>query len=100
MRLTELRLVYKDCFVGTLSQSLLPAAFVDKRRSGGGVTGQALVGAVRDRAVIMFDDLISTARRCSARPGAAAKPGQPGSSRRRRTASSWGRRLPSSPTAG
>jgi ribose-phosphate pyrophosphokinase len=47
------------------------AAFVEKRRSGGVVTGDLLVGEVRDRAVIIFDDLISTgttlqraARRC------------------------------------
>jgi ribose-phosphate pyrophosphokinase len=47
------------------------AAFVEKRRSGGVVTGDLLVGEVRDRAVILFDDLISTgttlqraARRC------------------------------------
>jgi ribose-phosphate pyrophosphokinase len=47
------------------------AAFVEKRRSGGVVSGELLVGEVRDRAVIIFDDLISTggtlqraARRC------------------------------------
>jgi ribose-phosphate pyrophosphokinase len=36
------------------------AAFVEKRRSGGVVTGDLLVGEVRDRAAIIFDDLIST----------------------------------------
>jgi ribose-phosphate pyrophosphokinase len=36
------------------------AAFVEKRRSGGVVTGDLLVGDVRDRAAILFDDLIST----------------------------------------
>jgi ribose-phosphate pyrophosphokinase len=47
------------------------AAFVEKRRSGGVVSGELLVGEVRDRAVVIFDDLISTggtllraARRC------------------------------------
>jgi ribose-phosphate pyrophosphokinase len=47
------------------------AAFVEKRRSGGVVSGEMLVGDVHDRAVIIFDDLISTggtlqraARRC------------------------------------
>ncbi len=47
------------------------AAFVEKRRSGGVVSGELLVGEVKDRAVIIFDDLISTggtlqraARRC------------------------------------
>ena len=47
------------------------AAFVEKRRAGGVVSGELLVGEVRDRAVIIFDDLISTggtlqraARRC------------------------------------
>jgi ribose-phosphate pyrophosphokinase len=34
--------------------------FVEKRRSGGVVSGQLLVGDVRDRTVILFDDLIST----------------------------------------
>jgi len=48
------------------------AAFVEKRRSGGVVTGELLIGEVRDRTVIIFDDLISTggtlqraARKCS-----------------------------------
>jgi ribose-phosphate pyrophosphokinase len=36
------------------------AAFVEKQRSGGVVTGELLVGDVSDRAVIIFDDLIST----------------------------------------
>jgi ribose-phosphate pyrophosphokinase len=36
------------------------AAFVEKWRSGGVVTGELLVGEARDRAVIIFDDLIST----------------------------------------
>jgi len=47
------------------------AAFVEKRRSGGVVSGELLVGEVQDRTVIIFDDLISTggtlqraARRC------------------------------------
>jgi ribose-phosphate pyrophosphokinase len=49
------------------------AAFVEKRRSSGVVSGELLVGEVRDRAVVIFDDLISTggtlqraARRCRA----------------------------------
>jgi ribose-phosphate pyrophosphokinase len=52
-------------------QEELTAAFVEKRRSGGVVTGDLLVGEVRDRVVILFEDLISTgttlqraARRC------------------------------------
>ena len=36
------------------------AGFVEKRRSGGVVTSDLLIGEVRDRAVIIFDDLIST----------------------------------------
>jgi ribose-phosphate pyrophosphokinase len=47
------------------------AAFVEKRRSGGVVSGEMLVGDVQGRAVVIFDDLISTggtlqraARRC------------------------------------
>ena len=36
------------------------AAFVEKRRSGGVVTGELLVGEVQGRAVIILDDLISS----------------------------------------
>jgi ribose-phosphate pyrophosphokinase len=36
------------------------AGFVDKQRAGGVVTGDLFVGDVRDRAVILFDDMIST----------------------------------------
>ncbi len=36
------------------------AGFVDKQRAGGVVSGDLFVGDVRDRAVILFDDLIST----------------------------------------
>ncbi|MGE5271218.1 MAG: ribose-phosphate diphosphokinase [Thiohalocapsa sp.] len=36
------------------------AGFVDKQRAGGVVTGDLFVGDVRDRAVILYDDLIST----------------------------------------
>lgn len=36
------------------------AAYVEKKRSGGGVSGGALVGEVAGRAVILLDDLIST----------------------------------------
>jgi len=36
------------------------AAFVEKRRALGVVSGEMLVGEVQDRAVIIFDDLIST----------------------------------------
>jgi ribose-phosphate pyrophosphokinase len=36
------------------------AAFVGKRRSGGVVTGEQLVGEVHGRAAIIFDDLIGT----------------------------------------
>src|SRR6266404_3900846 len=36
------------------------AAFVDKRRSGGVISGDTLVGDVRGRVVIILDDLIST----------------------------------------
>lgn len=46
------------------------AAFVEKQRSGGVVTGEILVGDVRGRTAILFDDLISTGttlRRAAAR---------------------------------
>ena len=73
------------------------AAFVEKRRSGGVVSGELLVGEVRDRAVVIFDDLISTggtllraARRCR-------EAGANGYLQRRRTACSWARHPPSSP---
>lgn len=36
------------------------AGFVEKRRAGGVVSGDILVGDVRDRLVILFDDLVST----------------------------------------
>jgi ribose-phosphate pyrophosphokinase len=36
------------------------AGFAEKRRSGGVVSGDILVGEIRDRVVILFDDLIST----------------------------------------
>jgi len=36
------------------------AGFVDKQRAGGVVTGDLFVGDVSDRAVILYDDLIST----------------------------------------
>lgn len=36
------------------------AGFVDKQRAGGVVTGDLFVGDVRGRAVILYDDLIST----------------------------------------
>jgi ribose-phosphate pyrophosphokinase len=36
------------------------AGFVDKRRAGGVVSGDLFVGDVKDRAAILFDDLIST----------------------------------------
>jgi ribose-phosphate pyrophosphokinase len=36
------------------------AGFVDKQRAGGVVTGDLFVGDVADRAVILFDDLISS----------------------------------------
>jgi ribose-phosphate pyrophosphokinase len=52
-----------DAFRRALAAELqqeLAAGFVDKRRSGGVVSGDLLVGEVQDRAVILFDDLIST----------------------------------------
>lgn len=46
-----------------LSQVLgreVPSAYVEKKRSGGVVSGGTLVGSVEGRAVIILDDLIST----------------------------------------
>ncbi|HSD26331.1 MAG TPA: ribose-phosphate diphosphokinase [Vicinamibacteria bacterium] len=37
----------------------LPGAFVEKRRSAGVVSGEALVGDVMDRTVVLIDDMIS-----------------------------------------
>ena len=38
----------------------LPAAFMEKQRSAGVVSGDAIVGEVKNRTVIIIDDLIST----------------------------------------
>jgi ribose-phosphate pyrophosphokinase len=66
-----------DALRQTLATALgreVPLGFAEKQRSGGVVTGEALVGAVDGRAVILVDDLISTggtlaraARACRAR---------------------------------
>ena len=40
--------------------SLLPGGFMDKRRSGGELSGEALVGDVSGKTVVLVDDLIST----------------------------------------
>lgn len=40
--------------------SLLPSGFMDKRRSGGELSGEALVGDVSGKTVVLVDDLIST----------------------------------------
>jgi ribose-phosphate pyrophosphokinase len=52
-----------DALRQTLARALgrdVPLGFAEKQRSGGVVTGEALVGAVEGRAVILVDDLIST----------------------------------------
>jgi ribose-phosphate pyrophosphokinase len=50
-------------FRRTLSQSLgreIPTAFMEKHRSKGVVSGEAIVGEVRGRVAVIIDDLIST----------------------------------------
>jgi len=49
---------YRRALVRRLGREL-PAAFVDKRRSGGEVSGRGLVGEVRGRTVVLVDDMIS-----------------------------------------
>jgi ribose-phosphate pyrophosphokinase len=52
-----------DALRQTLATALgrdVPLGFAEKQRSGGAVTGEALVGAVEGRAVVLVDDLIST----------------------------------------
>jgi len=52
-----------DRFREVLAASLgapVPAAFMEKRRSEGEVSGEVLVGDVSDAAVVLIDDLIST----------------------------------------
>ena len=63
-----------DAFRQTLAELLraeIPLAFAEKHRSGGVVSGEALVGDVSGRAAVLIDDLVSTgttllraARRC------------------------------------
>lgn len=52
-----------DKFRGALAGALgrdVPLAIMEKERSGGAVTGQALVGDVAGRVAVVIDDLIST----------------------------------------
>ncbi|MEX0741833.1 MAG: ribose-phosphate diphosphokinase, partial [Phycisphaeraceae bacterium] len=54
----------------------IASAFMEKRRSNGVVSGEMLVGDVRDRTAVLFDDMIATgttlvrAARACAREGA------------------------------
>lgn len=50
-------------FGEALSEALgepVPLAFMEKRRSGGVVSGEHLVGEVRDRTVVLVDDLVAS----------------------------------------
>jgi len=52
-----------ELFRQALSQALghdIPAAFMEKQRSAGVVTGDAIVGDLKNRVAILIDDLIST----------------------------------------
>lgn len=52
-----------ELFREALSEALghdIPAAFMEKHRSAGVVTGDAIVGDLKNRAAILIDDLIST----------------------------------------
>jgi ribose-phosphate pyrophosphokinase len=46
--------------LGEAMEQDVPAAFVEKRRSAGVVSGDAMVGDVKNRVVVLIDDLIST----------------------------------------
>ena len=49
---------YREALARRLGREL-PSAFVEKRRSAGVVSGEALVGDVADRTVLLIDDMIS-----------------------------------------
>jgi ribose-phosphate pyrophosphokinase len=52
-----------ELFRQALSEAMgqdIPAAFMEKQRSAGVVSGEAIVGAVKNRTVVLIDDLIST----------------------------------------
>lgn len=49
----------RECLVRTLSREV-DLAFMEKRRASGAVSGDALVGDVDGRAVIIYDDMIAT----------------------------------------
>lgn len=49
----------RECLVRTLSREV-DLAFMEKRRASGVVSGEALVGDVDGRAVIIYDDMIAT----------------------------------------
>lgn len=49
---------YQEALARRLGREL-PSAFVEKRRSAGIVSGEALVGEVEDRTVLLIDDMIS-----------------------------------------
>ncbi len=52
-----------ELFREALSEAMgldIPAAFMEKQRSAGIVSGDAIVGAVKNRTVVLIDDLIST----------------------------------------
>ena len=46
--------------LGTAAGMEVPGAFIDKKRSGGVVSGDTLVGPVEGRAAIILDDMISS----------------------------------------
>lgn len=50
---------FRDAFADTVDQEI-PNAFMEKQRSGGVVSGEALVGEVKNRTTILIDDLISS----------------------------------------
>lgn len=66
----------RECLVVTLSREV-DFAFMEKRRASGIVSGEALVGDVGGRAVVIYDDMIATGgtilRACQAARRAGAK---------------------------
>ena len=50
---------FRETLAALLSAEV-PLAFAEKHRSSGVVSGEALIGDVRDRVVVLIDDLVST----------------------------------------
>ena len=79
--------LFRESFAQRLGREV-GSAFAEKRRSGGVVSGDLLVGDVAGATVVVVDDLISTGVPCAAAPGPASPRVRRGSWRWRRMACS------------